>query len=391
MVGVALLSALVSVYRGDARQDSPCAKLPGSLSLTSVSTLPDPFKFLNGTAVTSKDGWECRQAETQALFEKLELGTKPGKPTTVTGTFSGSSLTVQCSEGGKSISFSVSISAPSGGSGPYPGIIAYGSLSLPRPNNVATLTFNNDDLGAQQDTGSRGKGKFYDLYGSSHDAGALTAWAWGVSRILDALESASGANIDVKRVGVTGCSRNGKGALVAGALDERIALTLPQESGSGGSACWRLSDYQQTQGDNVQTAGEIVGENCWFSKNFDQYSKSVNQLPFDHHQLAGLVAPRGLLVIENIDYEWLGPWSSNGCMKGAQKIYAAVGAESAFGFSQVGGHQHCSFPSNQQADLDGYVQKFLLGTGGSTGIFCSTGNYQFDESQWLKWTVPTLG
>ena len=31
------------------------------------------------------------------------------------------------------------------------------------------------------------------------------------------------------------CS-NGKGALAVGAFDERVALTIPQESGSGGSA-----------------------------------------------------------------------------------------------------------------------------------------------------------
>lgn len=256
---------------------------------------------------------------------------------------------------------------------------------------MATLTFNNDDVGAQESTSSRGKGKFFTLYGSS-EAGALTAWAWGVSRILDALEAVPDAKIDPKRVGVTGCSRNGKGAFVAGALDERIALTLPQESGSGGSACWRLSDYQQSKGDNVQTAGEIVGENCWFSKTFDQYSKNVNQLPFDHHNLAGLVAPRGLLVIENTDYDWLGPWSSFGCMKAAQKIYEGVGAGPAFGFSQVGGHSHCQFPSNQQQDLDAYVNKYLLGSGGgSTGVFRSSQNYQFDESQWIKWTAPKLG
>src|SRR4051812_15786894 len=87
----------------------------------------------------------------------------------------------------------------------------------------------------------RGQGKFYTLYGSGHSAGALTAWAWGVSRIIDALELTPAAGINPQKIGVTGCSRNGKGAIVAGALDERIALTIPQESGSGGSACWRLS------------------------------------------------------------------------------------------------------------------------------------------------------
>jgi hypothetical protein len=122
---------------------------------------------------------------------------------------------------------------------------------------------------------------------------------------VDALEQVNATSgIDTTRLGVTGCSRNGKGAFIVGALVKRIALTLPQESGSGGAACWRISDSQHSAGKNIQTAGEIVGENVWFSKNFDQYSKATSTVPEDHHMLAALIAPRGLFVIEN-DIDWL--------------------------------------------------------------------------------------
>src|SRR5690606_28158086 len=131
--------------------------------------------------------WECRRREILELFQRYELGTFPPKPQSVTGSYSGGRLTVNVSEGGKSISFQVSISTPSG-SGPHPAIIAYGALSIPN-NGVATITFNNDEIANQQNTGSRGRGKFYDLYGSGHTASALTAWAWGVDRIIDALEA----------------------------------------------------------------------------------------------------------------------------------------------------------------------------------------------------------
>lgn len=127
-------------------------------------------------------------------------------------------------QGGKSISFTAKISGNSGTK--VPAIIAYGGASIPIPAGVATITFNNDDMAAQQDKSSRGKGKFYNLYGASHSAGAMSAWAWGVSRIIDALESTTGHNIDTTKIGVTGCSRNGKGAMVAGAFDDRIALTV---------------------------------------------------------------------------------------------------------------------------------------------------------------------
>src|SRR5690606_39676002 len=155
-----------------------------------------------------------------------------------------------------------------------------------------------------------GNGKFYTLYGSNHGAGAMTAWAWGVSRLIDALEKTPSANIDASRLGMTGCSRNGKGALIAGALDERILLTIPQESGSGGSASWRVSDAQKAAGQNVQTLSQIVTENVWFRSSFSQFANSANRLPFDHHQVMGMIAPRALLVIENTSMEWLGNLSA---------------------------------------------------------------------------------
>lgn len=167
---------------------------------------------------------------------------------------------------------------------------------------------------ADQDSSpaSRGVGLFYDLYGTDDSAGALMAWSWAVSLIIDTLAEKLEANIKIDKIGITGCSRNGKGALVAGAYDSRIALTIPQESGSGGSACWRLSDAEESAPTLVQTAGEIVTENVWFATAFDTYANQTTLLPFDHHMLAGLLAPRALFAIDNVGYQWLGPWSSWG-------------------------------------------------------------------------------
>ena len=290
-----------------------CPACPCGLG-SSTSTLPDPFILSGGSKVTTKDQWKCRQAEISTLFQKYELGTYPPKPSTVSATFSGSTLSISVSNAGKSISFSVTVNKPSG-SGPFPAIINYGTYdaSLPIPSGVATILFDNDGMAAQQDGSSRGKGKFYDLYGSSHSAGAVTAWAWGVSRILDALEMTQAqTGIDPTRIGVTGCSRNGKGAFVAGALEPRIALTLPQESGAGGAGCWRIETWQNANGYNVQDAKEIVGENVWFSPEFNNYVNNINQLPFDHHMLAALVSPRPIYIMENPDYEWLGTLSTYG-------------------------------------------------------------------------------
>lgn len=113
-------------------------------------------------------------------------------------------------------------------------------------------------MAQQTDLTSRGLGTFYNLYGSNATASAMTAWVWGVSRIIDIIEETPQAHINTQRIGVTGCSRDGKGALMAGAFDTRIALTIPQESGSGGDAGWRISLYEQDNGAVVQTATEIV-------------------------------------------------------------------------------------------------------------------------------------
>ncbi|EPS37459.1 hypothetical protein H072_8842 [Dactylellina haptotyla CBS 200.50] len=367
-----------------------CPAIPGSIPLVSNSKLPDPFTFVSGAKVTTKDQFKCRQAEILAAMSQYELGTKPPKPQTVTASWSGNKLTINVSNGGTSISFAVTITAPSGGRSPYPAIIGYGGGSIPVPAGVALINFNNDEIAAQTNTGSRGQGKFYTLYGSGHSAGALTAWAWGVSRIIDALEITPAAGVNPARVGVTGCSRNGKGAIVAGALDDRIALTIPQESGSGGSACWRLSDYQKSQGQNVQTASQIITENVWFSTNFNANVNQVNRLPFDHHSLAGLVAPRGLYVIENTSMEWLGALSTYGCMKVGSLIYQALGVSSNMGYSQVGNHNHCAFPSSQQSELNAFANRFLLDQSVATNIFRTDGSFSFNQAQWVDWTVPTL-
>ncbi|KAK3985720.1 4-O-methyl-glucuronoyl methylesterase [Cladorrhinum sp. PSN332] len=372
-----------------------CPSTPSGLGSPVSNQLNDPFTFHGGGKVTSKSDWACRQAEISQLLQRYELGTLPAKPS-VSASFSGSTLSISVSEGGKSISFSVGISGVPSGTGPHPAIINFGTFgaSIPVPAGVATINFNNDDIAAQQGGSSRGSGKFYTLYGSGHSAGALTAWAWGVSRIIDALElTQAQTRIDPKRIGVTGCSRNGKGAIVAGALEPRIALTLPQESGAGGSGCWRIATWQKNSGTNVQDSVQIVQENVWFSPNFNSYVNNVNQLPFDHHLLAGLIAPRPVYIMENVDMEWLGKISTYGCMGIARKQWQALGALDKFGYSQVGGNSHCSFPSSQQSgELNAFIGKYLLNNAnaGNTNIFRSTQNHNFNLDNWSPWAVPNL-
>jgi len=234
---------------------------------------------------------------------------------------------------------------------------------------------------------------FFDVYGNV-SASSMTAWVWGVSRVLDMLEEKQEVNINMDKIAVTGCSRDGKGALMAGAFEQRFALTIPQESGSGGDTCWRLSLFEQDQGDVVQQATEIVQENVWFSVNFADFVNDINVLPYDHHFLAAMVAPRPLISYENTDVEWLSPLSAWGCMSAAHTVYEALGIADKHGFIQVGNHSHCAFPTDLEGSLFAFINKFLLDEPNvNTTFFSTNGVFNgtvFDPSYWINFTTPRL-
>ena len=170
--------------------------------------------MMNGTRITSKDQWICRRAETNVQLQMWELGMKPGKPQVLTGAVTQNAITVTAGDGTTSITFTAQYTLPSTGAAPYPSLIGVGGVSLNTTAisalGVAIIQFNNNDIALQNGASSRGIGKFYTLYGANHTAGAMMAWAWAVSRILDVIEQFGGKTFDMNRIGVTGCSRNGK-------------------------------------------------------------------------------------------------------------------------------------------------------------------------------------
>jgi hypothetical protein len=367
--------------------------MPPLSNLTDNPKLPDPFMFMDGTRMTSKSQWKCRRAEIAAMVQEYELGYKQYTPySATTAVLNGSTLTVYVSDNGKDINFACPITYPTTGTPPYPAMIGCGMNSLDttalRNLGVALITFPSDTVAQENDGSSRGKGLFYNMYGSGHSAGALMAWAWGADRLIDAIEKTPACNLDPTRLGVTGCSRWGKGALIVGAFDERIKLTIPQESGSGGCANWRVSDWMGT---SVQTLCELVGENVWMRANFNQFCGNTNKLPFDHHTIAALCAPDALLFIENSDMTWLGKVSTWTTGNVAHKVWEALGIPDRMGYSSVGHSNHCGFPASQQPEVTAYVQKFLVGGGtADTNVMRYPNPSDYNEVQWVDWTVPDL-
>lgn len=287
-----------------------CSQLPPHMKLVNQSyVLPHPFHFVNSRPVRNEADWSCRAAQLREIFQKYELGYKPAKPPIFSSTYSDNTLNIIAGlSESNTINFTVPITPPNATAyGASPAVIVYDGVSIPIPSNAATITPNVDQIAQQNSIASCGIGTFFELYGNdTSTAGALMAWAWAVSRIIDALETHPEANINPAKLAVTGCSRNGKSAMVAGAFDERIALTIPQESGSGGDTCWRTSrDMLFNRNLATQTAWEIVTENVWFSESFNYFGQdiyTVALLPEDHHELAGLIAPRGLYSTENVGF-----------------------------------------------------------------------------------------
>lgn len=386
-------------FKEDYRSECSIGEIPTSLK---NAKLPDPFKTLAGTRISSKAEWTCRREEIGAMYEKIMYGDKPRNPEKVEGKLAGSTFTVTVTDKGKTASFAVNISGAGTKDKPKPAMIGFGgglgntcgSLGGALTGlDIAQIIFNPDNVAPES---QRGSGKFYDIYGSNASAGTIMAWAWGVSRLIDALENTPEAGIDVKHLGITGCSRWGKGALAVGAFDTRIALTIPQESGSGGASLWRVGAQVNKQKGKqfVQGLNSAGSEGNWMKTTFKNYDGKENTLPFDQHMLVAMVAPRPLLIIDNAGQEWLGEVPSNYCGQASKEVFDALGVPDNYTYSQEGSHAHCSLPNGQFDEVKDFINKFLVGKDGiKTGKIDYSKNSEqikWNKSDWIDWETPTL-
>ncbi len=126
-----------------------------------------------------------------------------------------------------------------------------------------------------------------ELQQRSDNFSTMAAWAWGLSRVMDYLETDK--DIDSKEVILTGLSRLGKAALWAGATDERFSMVISTESGKGGDAL-----FKREFGESVERINKVFPQ--WFCKNFSKYAGKASEMPFDQHMVLALIAPRPLYV-----------------------------------------------------------------------------------------------
>lgn len=146
------------------------------------------------------------------------------------------------------------------------------------------------------------------------DWGALTAWAWGLSRVLDYCETDK--SVDAKQMGVEGHSRYGKAALLAAATDPRWAIVYPSCSGEGGA-----KPSRRNWGETLDN----VASSHWFAPNFRKYAGHWNDLPVDSDELIALVAPRPIFLNGGTGDQWADPHGAFLAGVAAGPVYRLLG------------------------------------------------------------------
>ncbi|MCY1141661.1 cellulose binding domain-containing protein [Actinoplanes sp. Pm04-4] len=381
----------VPAFAAPENEGAACAvpTLPDAGALPANAKLPDPFKKLDGTRITSRSEWTCRREEIKRLAEKFVYGAKPAKPQSVTGTVSSSSITVNVSDQGRSSSFTARVELPSG-TGPFPAVVVLGGFGADtaaiKAAGAAVINYDPYAVGKEGTGRTNKQGAFYSIYGATSPTGLLMAWSWGVSRIIDVLEQSGGSILRADATGVTGCSRFGKGAFVIGAFDQRIALTMPIESGTGGAPIFR-----GVPGEGAQSLSSAYGEQPWLGDAFGTFTGNPNRLPVDTHEIAAMVAPRGLFIMDNPHIANLGPRSASVAALGAAEVYKALGAGDNISYwSDVSDGTHCANRAEWRTPLQQNIRKFLLKSGNDPGAIRISSRAQGRLADWVDWSTPAL-
>jgi hypothetical protein len=364
--------------------------------------LPNPFAMHDGTIVSTMAEWACRRNEIKKDLEEFEIGVKP-EPPQVAASFAGNTLSVQVTTDAGSITLTSNVT----GSGSCVVIGMNGASNLVNgcrqvPFNagqVVQVSLNNSD----QPPGD----PYYTVYpelweeapyggaaasNGNRKIGNYSAWSWGISRLIDGLEQVKDQmGIDTSKIAVHGCSYAGKMALFAGALDERVALTVAQESGGGGIPSWRLSeDYNQRTGVDVE---KINNTNwSWFKDSMLNPPLNPQLLPHDHHELIAMIAPRPFVALGNPTQSWLSDESGFKSLVAAAEVWKSMGASDRFGYDFNTTQAHCAASQSQVQTVNAFVNRFLLDQDANTAIANgpSGGGFDLNTAAAIDWQTPTL-
>ncbi|HUE37290.1 MAG TPA: hypothetical protein VMO20_07855 [Candidatus Acidoferrum sp.] len=195
---------------------------------------------------------------------------------------------------------------------------------IKRGYGIALLDYNDIEPDLADGTGWRfGVRALYMKPGQTNFAndawGAISAWAWGASRVLDYLQT--DRNVDPRRIIMTGHSRLGKTALWAGAQDQRFPIVIASCSGEMGASLSR-----RNYGETVTSMSKSFPYQ--FCRNFLAYSNNIPNMPVDSHMLVSLIAPRPLYLNTGSLDRWGDPRGEWEAAIAAAPVYQLFGEQS---------------------------------------------------------------
>ena len=331
--------------------------------VTVLDDLPDLFAWPDGRGVETPAEWTARARAWGDLIVGVAYGGLPPAPDGMAVELRSEArvhrlpgaprllaLRLRPRVGGGESAFAVRLLLPEA-PGPVPAI-AYGdgcwwnlddaTLTRFADQRVALAIFDRTEVApdagriagrvAEGEAPPARRGGLFDLLPGA-TFGALSAWAWAFHRVVDLLRRVS--EVDAERIGVTGFSRGGKAALVAGASDERIALVHAHASGAGGAAPFRVL------GEGAETLDVVRAFPTWFGPRLRGFLGRERELPFDQHALLAAVAPRGLLLTCGADDHWANPAGMVQAARAAGEAYRLLGEPGAPWLAlREGGHAH---------------------------------------------------
>jgi len=363
--------------------------------------MPDVMTMADGSKVTTPTQWRARREEMKAILEHYELGHAPPPP----GNVSGQNMQSRTVLDGaarfrlvhlkfgpeEKLGFDIAIFTPTN-AGPFPTFINPSFFNTPGvgfTNRVTiqageastnSVTTNNAgprfSFGAPVDPERVARGftnllnrgyaivtyrytqcgedhagyrtnSFYPAY-ADYDWGVLYGWAWGLSRVVDYLETQPFA--DTNKLIAIGASRLGKLTMVATAFDERISLGAPVASSGAGTGAYRFCGPGRGGKEGIEDMTRKFP--YYFVPRLAEFTGQMEKLPFDAHWFVALTAPRPWISIEGTEDQNCVPNAVKQTVLAAQPVYQFLGVSTNRVGVNYEPHRHGMPPEDWSAALD---------------------------------------
>ncbi|MEE2752631.1 MAG: hypothetical protein VX910_01510 [Candidatus Latescibacterota bacterium] len=333
-----------------------------------IKKLPDPFLMNDGSRVETAVGWKTRRTEITKLLLDIQYGNMPEAPEVVSWSLGNwnlldkgrkqrrdflefkpskekprtvFSLEIKITYPSEASIARKNLNCPEFGKDGIPAVVYVGEKlhGSVLDNGYAIINYPNDTLEPMEMGKPRlgpAREAYQILYGKEYQWGSISAWAWGARRVLDHIIRMP--EINRNHIAISGHSRNGKAALLAGALDERFAVVNPAGSGCAGAGSYLAL------GNKCEDLAALTSRERWWAwahPEFGYWAGRESELPFDQHFLMSLVAPRPLLRTEGIDDDWANPEGTSASYLATKPIYEFMNVSDRNAiFYREGGHEH---------------------------------------------------